>query len=144
MNLNWGKKKLYLVITGGGTRAISHILENGGASKWLYAAFVPYDIGSIFDINKEACVASTATYLSKFYCMIMPKIDGYDNVCVACTASLYKEGQRHGRINQAYLSVCINNQVEKVKHLVYTSTNRLEQENQLANDIFQFCSENMQ
>lgn len=37
-----GKNKFSLAITGGGTRAISYLLENGGASSVFLGALVPY------------------------------------------------------------------------------------------------------
>jgi nicotinamide mononucleotide (NMN) deamidase PncC len=107
-------KKLYLSITGGGSRAISMLLENGGASDMFLGAVVPYSHTELTDLvgsTDKAVCERTAMLLSltAYNRNIADElIDGMSCVGVGATSSLVKaDGEREGREHKVHLYVSI-------------------------------------
>lgn len=131
-------RKFSLAITGGGTDVIPMLLRNGGMSKVFMGAEIPYSEEALNNITDykhfgdkavSKCVADT---LASF---VWDKYSA--DFGVGVTASLYSDGQREGRINQAYLSI-VTTEEDYENHLVFTDgslRNRLSQETYLAHFI---------
>lgn len=108
------QKKIYLAITGGGTKAISQLLENGGASSVFVGARIPYSpedlsscVGFIYP-NDKCCSKKMAERMAHFsMCEAFSCNEDYNNIVgLGCTATLCKkEGEREGRVNQAFICV---------------------------------------
>lgn len=108
--------KIGLAITGGGTGAIGHLLENGEASKWLNEVVVPYSRESLIDYlgyePEKYCSEETARAMAMQAFLrtktakhgaYLPKGVGYGFTC-----SLYSDGQRIGRKNCCYGAIQSN------------------------------------
>lgn len=145
------KVKLYMIITGGGTGAITRLLENGGASSFFVGAEVPYsytidneptpdkfcskeyaellcqkslyNIGKYFQRPKDITISD-----------LLIRLLEYKFIGVGVTASLMKnEGERPERVNEAFITINF-----KTYHMTYDKTQlrtRLFQEDELSNDI---------
>lgn len=113
-------RKIYLSITGGGTGAISKLLEGGGASGVFVGANIPYAERDLCRfiyayIQREilkCCSKETAKDMADAAlekCTEMGLAEEGYSVGLGCTASLCKyEKEREGRINQAFICVVSN------------------------------------
>lgn len=101
---------LYMMITGGGTEAISMLTKYGGASSFFRGAIVPYSSEELeecigqFDkaVSKETCRSMLD------YCDITLSEYSGDKISIACTAKLAKENEREGRENYAIVGHSVN------------------------------------
>lgn len=148
-------KKLYLSITGGGTAAISKLLENGGASNIFLGATVPYSTDDLSFLcgsaaNKpvsEEC-ADRLSILG-YQSASAVKLQEKEGVCIGATSSLRKNGvERAGRIHQAYISVCrydnFGREIVLRYHIVLKKERtRLQEEELLANLILYIAEQFM-
>lgn len=103
-------RKLGCVITGGGAEAITKLLSLGGMSKVLQEYSVPYsqEALSSFVFNspiEKSCSFATALIMAAAQVKRLNDLGvPYSQQRVlSCTASLFKEGQREGRANCAYI-----------------------------------------
>lgn len=136
------QEKLVLYITGGGSRAISLLLENGGASRYLLEACVPYSneaLERLIGPTSKSVSASTAELMAfaAYHRAKSASIKEKDSVPVGigCTASLSKDNQREGRFNGAYIYLVKPLIVQEYKIEFHSSAPRIEQENELAQII---------
>ena len=148
-------KKLYYTITGGGTRVISQLLENGGASGIFLGANVCYhenDTKNIVGSVTKLCSAEVASKLTLGGYYSNSSLDTKDNECVgiSCTASLRKHGnEREGRIHEAFIGIRTYgdngfNKVSTVYHILFTKDRtRKEEEDLLANLILAITCQSM-
>ncbi len=121
-NILKSKAKLYLTVTGGGTGAISTLLENGGGSSVFLGARVPYssdELRSVVGSGHAAkpVSAMTAILLANYPATqsivdTLPDIepsDEQDNaaycVSVGSTCSLVKDNERAERKHTIFLAV---------------------------------------
>lgn len=136
------QEKLVLYITGGGSRAISLLLENGGASKYLLEAYVPYSneaLERLIGPTSKSVSASTAELMA-FAAYRKAKLASREEknsvpVGIGCTASLSKDNQREGRFNGAYVYLVKPLGVQEWKVEFHSDAPRIEQENELAQII---------
>jgi len=107
-------RKIYLSITGGGTRAISELLENGGASSVFDGARVPYSRDDLADFigsvgrDEKCCSPDMAERMAvNSRCIAFANDNKVDEIVgLGCTASLCRhKGERVGRVNQAFICV---------------------------------------
>ena len=102
------KNGLYYVITGGGTRAISLLLENGGASSVFIGARVPYSQDETNDLTwgcPKSVSQKCAEALSKVGFNTAIEKDKI-GVCIASTSSLAKNGkEREDGVHEAFISI---------------------------------------
>jgi len=134
-------KGVYFVITGGGTRAISLLLENGGASSVFIGARVPYSQKETSDITwgvTKTVSQKCSEALSKVALDVLIEREKV-GVCISSTSSLRKAGaEREGRIHEAYISIREFNSKgveDKVKtyHIEFNEDRtRLDEENMLS------------
>lgn len=118
--------KIYLVVTGGGSEVIPKILTQGGASKFLAGAEVPYSGKAVLnflgvnkvdkfcseDIARQLAVkaAEKCRLLTDWPKLREGKATSYEysrnEDCwgVACSAALAKQGERKDRINHAFVA----------------------------------------
>jgi len=114
--LNSGKRAS-LAITGGGTRAISNLLQFGGGSKFLLSAHVPYTVKSWCNFCQipmpKKLVSLKASYIlaaEAYRHAIWDSEDDveYENLLgVGLTSKLTYDGERPNREHNIYL--CIRN-----------------------------------
>jgi hypothetical protein len=102
--------QLVIAVTGGGTGALSALLQTPGASRSVLEAVVPYSLASLIDwIGGEpdqACSKATARAMAMAAFMrareLAPGADVAKLIGVGCTASLAtdrpKRGQRRGHL----------------------------------------------
>lgn len=114
-------KTFAVAMTGGGTDAIPSLLRYGGMSKVFLGAEVPYSEDSLNEITDhkyhgdKAVSQNVATTLASY---MWSKYNA--NFGVGVTSSLYYEGQREERVNQAYLSI-VTIEEDYHNHLVFNS-----------------------
>jgi len=139
---------LYMTITGGGTRAISMLLENGGASEVFVGAEVPYSY-SIGDKPAHFVTQEYAMRLAKHsHCVGHSEFGRYNcsDLCkshnsgpiylgLGCSASLKKEVEREDRENHARISIFDGRDYSNVYLVCDKKCSRLEQENFVSEDI---------
>ena len=145
--------KLYFSITGGGTSAVSKLLEQGSCSDFFIGAQIPYSTESLrtfliknncaqYEPDKSVCedmakAIALASYREIKAQRTFTQTD--KSIGIGVTASLFKEGQRIGRQNHAYIAICDYNYYEKpmfVQHIEFVDpVSRLLQENVLSNEI---------
>lgn len=135
-------KKFVLAITGGGTGALGEMLHDGGASKWLLEANIPY--------SKEALIAYTR-YKPDHFCSRDQALNlavtsylraqKYSNdsvdqlIGIGATSRLYTGHlEREGRVNETWVAMHSDKET-KTWHVVFTSRNRREQEHIVASII---------
>lgn len=136
-------KKFVLAITGGGTGALVSMLQDGGASKWLLEANVPY--------SKEAIIAYTG-YKPEHFCSRDQALnlavqsylrahkyakpdDATQLIGIGATSRLHTGYlEREGRVNETWVALHSNIET-KTWHIVFTSRNRREQEHIVATII---------
>jgi hypothetical protein len=152
---------VFLTITGGGTGAISKLLENGGASEVFYGAHVPYSYYVSEDKPDKFVSAEYAKELA---------VDGWDKmtveaarypeiinkknfVSVGVTSSLMKSGgDRADRVNEVYMHLIYDEAMkdtdsELVEHntkyvnLTDNKTSRLKQEEFVTESIIRFLED---
>ncbi len=139
-------KKVYMAITGGGTRSISDLLEHGGASGVFDGARVPYSRDDLADflgrLGKDEKCCSLNMSIRMAECSMWTAFAN-DNeadsiVGLGCTASLCRhEGERDGRTNQAFISVInrykiIETHIEFHNNDKYHTLSRRDQEDMLS------------
>lgn len=113
--LNVGNTMLYMGITGGGTGAITSLLENGGASSIFVGASIPYSQEQLLELiggyHQEVPAVSymIASRLSKscgYRTQQVAKENSSRLVGVGCSASLVKNGvEREGREHKAVICI---------------------------------------
>jgi hypothetical protein len=149
--------KAGLIITGGGTEAISQLLQYGGGSKFLLDAKIPYSTRAFTSltgrqsdfVSLEACDQLTrrALFDAHHYGA------GFDGpiIGVGCTAKLTYDGERSGRKHEAFIGIgCSKNGACAATHVRVGfphPMNRQEQESWLAEGIlaciFTFVCDNV-
>jgi len=145
------KYKLYLSLTGGGTRCVSMLLENGGASEVFLGASIPYceeDLRWNIGPYSKAVSRQVAEKMS-YGCISKSVCDGEDKIIsIGVTASLAKAGKERGdRIHEAY--ICIHeikehtNKILKEFHITFSHRARLSEEMVLANTILFLANSEM-
>ena len=148
------KHKLYLSLTGGGTKSISMLLENGGASEVFLGASIPYceedlrwNIGPYSKaVSRQVAEKMSYGCISKSVC---DSLEGEDRIIsIGVTASLAKAGkEREDRIHEAY--ICIHeikehtNKILKEFHITFSRRARLDEETALANVILFLANSEM-
>ena len=121
-------KKLIFIITGGGSRAISLLLENGGASDIFEGAMVPYSTISIDELcgpkeDRKYCTVEMAKELCDL------TLNTKDIVCCAMTCSLIKDNEREGREHKCFMSFLDTNTLSfNAGHISVEGNTRKEQE----------------
>lgn len=115
--------KLIIVYTGGGQNFVSSILSAGGASNYLTSAYCPYGMKESSEFIGEVPHKFTSEYMSyKMAVAATLKLNYLDaawtKLAVAITATLYKEGERAERVNEAYITV-LRNGKGYTKHIVF-------------------------
>lgn len=133
------KSKLYLSLTGGGTRYISAILENGNASNIFLGASIPYceedlrwNIGPYSKaVSRQVAEKMAYSCVSKSVC---DSLEGDDRIIsIGVTASLAKAGkEREDRVHEIKE---LEHNTLKEFHIVFSHRSRLEEEMRLANVI---------
>ncbi len=105
-------KQMVAAITGGGAKWVGDYLAVGGRSSHFLEAIVPYAGESLDQFlgrrPDKYCSAETASAMA-MRCFeragqLKPDSDAKDRLGVGVTASLYKEGQREGRVNQIFIA----------------------------------------
>lgn len=142
-------RNIYMAITGGGTRAISKLLENGGASGVFMGANIPYaelDLAVFIDTWVQrnvwkCCSEETAKNMADSAlekCKSMSIIDEHLNVGLGCTAVLSRgKDEREDRINQAFICVTGDHKIIEI-YVEFVPTSfigRPSQEDMLSNLI---------
>ena len=118
--------KLSMILTGGGTLAISELLKHGGASNVLEMAAVPYGQESLQELLGFKPTKSVSSDVA--YGLIA---DFSKGLVVSCTASLRKSGEeRAGRIHEAYIGYN-NGVVIDIYHVLFGANRTREQEEEL-------------
>lgn len=118
--------KLSMILTGGGTLAISELLKHGGASNVLEMAAVPYGQESLQELLGFKPTKSVSSDVA--YGLIA---DFSKGLVVSCTASLRKSGEeRAGRIHEAYIGYN-NSAVIDIYHVLFGANRTREQEEEL-------------
>lgn len=146
--LNSGYKAC-LVITGGGTGVITRLLENGGGSKFLEAAFVPYSksvqeayLGKMIDrcVSRE----TVEDLAQRAYDPLMP-LYFKNGIGVAASAKLISNNDRPDREYLLCMSIVTFNKKEYYEFSPSSKT-RIEQERECEEFILQkilaFINEN--
>lgn len=148
-------KKLYYTITGGGTRAISLLLENGGASSVFLGANVCYhenDTKTIVGSVTKLCSAPVASKLALGGYYANSSLDKKENECVgiSCTASLRKQGkEREDRVHEAFIGIRLYgdngfSKLSTVYHIQFNKTRtRKDEEDLLSNLILAITCQSM-
>ncbi len=140
-------RKIYLAITGGGTRAISELLENGGASSVFEGARVPYSKDDLCDFVGGSIYKETKCFSlemadrmcqAAMYTAFGNGVEPHRIVGLGCTAALCRhEGEREGRVNGAYIQVAskfeiIETHIEFNNNDKYHTLGRRDQEDMLS------------
>lgn len=143
-NILKSDKKLFLAITGGGTRAISKLTENGGASSVFLGAVIPYTQRDLIEICGSRGTKAVSQDCANAFSLAGWKAASADEIregtaiTVACTASLCKNvKERAGRVHQAYISVAEYNEkksrvVARFNFIFSKERTRFEEEDLLA------------
>jgi len=155
------KHKLYLSLTGGGTKCISLLLENGGASSVFLGASIPYceedlrwNIGPYSKaVSRQVAEKMSYGCISKSVC---DSLEGEDRIIsIGVTASLAKAGkEREDRVHEAYICIheikehTIKEPENKIKilkefHITFSHRARLDEETALANTILFLANSEM-
>lgn len=121
------KHGVYIILTGGGSAAISNILSRGGASEYFIGAELPYNqkmfegiVGEVWDtklVSERSAhqLAAVAYQKAKEYCT--------SPIGIGVSASLCKaSNERDGRINEAYIAVITNDWISD-RHMPGTDIN---------------------
>ncbi len=128
-------RKIYMAITGGGTRAISELLERGGASSVFMGARVPYSIEDLSDFigsvgpDEKCCSINMADRLCQaaMYTAFSNNCEEDKIVGLGCTASLTKlrkgVDEREGRVNQAFIQVSSKYKIAET-HIVFHNNDK--------------------
>lgn len=100
-----------LVVTGGGTGAISELLCHGGGSKVLLEAIVPYGKQSAIELLGEepakfVSVDTTEKLAEAAYKRAVKLSNSTDVFGLAANASLTVENEREGRTNIVHVGIC--------------------------------------
>lgn len=151
-NLKKHNSVIYMMITGGGTGAISKLLESGGASEVFLGAEVPYGYCSTRKpdkfVSEQYAKDLAYTAAGMLDCELdNPIVRNKAHIGVSCTASLYKEGQREDRKNEAWLGLFINDErgiQELTRYLdlkKWKLPNRGSQESFLSEQVLIFLNE---
>ena len=91
-----------ITITGGGTGAISKLLENGGGSKFLEYAYIPYSEKSI---RASHFIQESFKYVSPEIVEAFAKDSlNFADIGVAASCKLHYEGEREGRSHEGYVA----------------------------------------
>ena len=130
---NKSKTKLCMILTGGGTIAISELLKHGGASEVLEMAVVPYGNESLETVLQHKVEKSVSPQIAYELCGGHVSGNKEENtLVVSCTASLKKAGEeRAGRIHEAYLGFHHSKSKADVYHVVFNANRTREQEEEL-------------
>ena len=101
----------------GGLEVLSNLTRFGGASSFLVDAYVPYSMGSSSKLGQEKVnsVAARQLALASYDRCLANRDNDNPAYGLGCTSVLKKDGQRPGRKNHAYISLCYNS--EGVKYL---------------------------
>lgn len=135
-------RKVYIIASGGGSKAVSDILSAGGASEYFIGAEIPYSQqtfvdavgGEIWDgkhVSERTAhqLAAAAYDKCKNGCGLILGDGVNDLMGIGVTASLCKaEKEREGRINQVYVAVKLSEFYAVTYHLVFRHKNRHMQE----------------
>lgn len=130
---NKSQTKLGMVITGGGSLAISELLKHGGAADVFHFAIVPYHPDFLEEILRYKPEKSVTAKVAYDLCVGSVNKDKEEGnvLLVSCTASLRKAGsEREGRIHEAYLGFN-NGNGSDVYHVVFNANRTREQEEEL-------------
>lgn len=136
--------KFSLYITGGGTGVIPMLLDQGGASKYIYDIQVPYNceaVDYLIGHQQKYCSEEVAKRLAfaAYRNMSYEKA----NFGIGVTASLRKSNEREGRENLAYVCMVDSDGVFMYKELRFTQKTRKEQEDSLAGILYEFIIEHV-
>lgn len=151
------KRKLFLAITGGGSGAITKLLENGGASDMFLGAIIPYCHRELTDIvgstdkavsSRVALLLSTAAY-NRAIIDEFTAGPGRECVGIGATCSLAKTGkEREGREHKVFIAVTIMTSDSKEKRecvevTLKTKRTRKEEEDVVSNLILLIADMNL-
>jgi nicotinamide mononucleotide (NMN) deamidase PncC len=97
-------RQLVIAVTGGGSGAISRLLQTPGASRSMLEAIVPYSNASLAEwlggMPEQACSAATARSMAMAAFLrareLAPRADPHALVGVGCTASLATDRVKRG------------------------------------------------
>lgn len=97
-------RQLVIAVTGGGSGAISRLLQTPGASRSMLEAIVPYSNASLAEwlggVPEQACSAATARAMAMAAFLrarkLAPQTDPHTLVGVGCTASLATDRAKRG------------------------------------------------
>jgi nicotinic acid mononucleotide adenylyltransferase len=108
-------------ITGGGTGAISHLLEQGGGSSFMLEAQVPYNRRSVIDLlgghtPDQFCCLDTAKMLATSAYQRASLLAGTDSVIgVGATSKLRHDSERQGRQHRVCLAIHSKDQTKTIE-----------------------------
>jgi len=100
--------KIGAVVTGGGASAFTDMLSRGGMSSVIEEVSIPYGLNANAQFLNDAympshCSEAAAIMLAAAQ---VERMDYIENpMAVACTSSLFTEGQRKDRVNQAWICI---------------------------------------
>lgn len=107
--------KIGAVCTGGGAGIFTKLLSMGGMSNVFEELSIPYGLSANTNFVEHAYLPSycseaavimlAAAQVNRMHYIEHPMV-------VACTASLYSEGQREGRVNHAWICIATNKSVQ--------------------------------
>lgn len=139
--INNSDTKVSMIVTGGGSLAISELLRHGGASNVFISGFIPYHPEVLIDrlqyvpdkfVSKK--VAIDLAHKTKVPLSIEDRI-----LNVSCTASLRKNSQeREGRVHEAYIATYFyskNYSYTDCYHVIFNEERTREQEEELLANI---------
>jgi len=135
--INESGYKIYLTTTGRGARLLSDYLSVSGASKVFCGARIPYSVEELEEIykgNVKKYVSEDAARVLAEYSLNkidLPSLNRKGRLGVGITASLIKDNQRDGRINEAFICFRAFGKQRNL-HLILKSDKREEQDRELS------------
>lgn len=118
---------MIIITTGGGSRAISKLLENGGGSAALLDAQVPYSQESLYNIIGHVDKSVSLETITKMH-NARPCRYG-----VFVSASLKKNEERQDRLNHAWVGYSLLKNLIATYVIFDKTASRFHQEDDLAN-----------
>lgn len=144
--------KISMILTGGGSLAISELLKHGGASKVFIGACVPYNTEVLIDglgYTPDKFVSKKVAIDLAHKMKIPLSIEG-NLLTISCTASLRKNSQeREGRVHEAYIATYYINHNKYYSctdcyHVIFNEERTREQEEELlANILLSIIDQNV-
>jgi len=132
--------KIGAVITGGGAGAITDLIKFGGMSSVLEELNVPYGVKANESFMNHVhlpshCSEGAAILLAAAQSARLMRMGIKNPMAVACTASLYVEGQREGRVNQAWVCIVTDQAAYTTNIKFPDSFTRIQQEKALEENL---------